>query len=176
MTLAELWELFPIDLEPHNPDWKDWADGEISFLLGLLSSFSPRIHHIGSTAIPEIKAKPIIDILVEIPVDKYWAEVKALMEANGYICMSESERRISFNKGYTPEGYAERVYHIHCCRTGDNDEILFRDYMLAHTDAAKAYDALKASLLPKYRTDRDGYTAAKSGFIKSIIAKAEDND
>ena len=56
--------------------------------------------------------------------------------------MSSSERRMSFNKGYTPEGYAERVFHIHVHAVGDNDEILFRDYLRDHPAVAREYEAL----------------------------------
>ena len=67
MTLEKLWDLFPIALSDHNPAWRDWADSEIGHLRVILEKFSPRITHIGSTAIPGIKAKPIVDILVEVP-------------------------------------------------------------------------------------------------------------
>lgn len=173
MTLAELWELFPIVLVPHNPLWKEWAAEEIESLRNLLYQFNPEIHHIGSTAIPDIQAKPIVDILVEIQDNVAWNAIKELMGQAGYICMAENPCRISFNKGYTPDGYAERVFHIHFHRVGDNYETLFRDYLLVHPDAAKNYERLKRSLLPKYRNDRDGYTEAKTDFINSIIARAK---
>lgn len=173
MTLEELWELFPIVLLPHNPLWREWATEEIASLANLLSEYNPLIYHVGSTAIPDIQAKPIVDILVEISETVKLEEVKVLMEENGYICMSESESRISFNKGYTLQGYAKRVFHIHFHRFGDNEEILFRDYLLAHPNDAKMYERLKLSLLPEYRNDRDAYTEAKTDFIKTILDKAK---
>lgn len=168
MTLEELWELFPVVLKPHIPLWKEWAHEEMELLGHLLTRFNPVINHIGSTAIPDIMAKPIVDILVEMPENVAWSAVKERLEARDYICMAENDRRISFNKGYTTEGYGERVSHIHCHRIGDNDEILFRDYLIAHPDAAKEYEQLKLSLLPQYIYDRDGYTQAKSVFIYGI--------
>lgn len=177
MTLAELWQLFPIELTPHQPQWKDWAKEEISRISELLSEYSPIVNHIGSTAIPGIQAKPIVDILVEINPDTDWQRITEAMETAGYICMSVSETRMSFNKGYTPAGYADKVFHIHIHAVGDNDEICFRDYLLTHPKTAKEYEALKLSLLPQYRNDRDGYTEAKSGFVRNIIrlAKSEPN-
>ena len=71
------------------------------------------------------------------------------------------------------ELYAEKVFHIHFHRTGDNDEILFRDYLISHPDSAQSYERLKTSLLPKYTNDRDGYTAAKSDFIHRILTAAK---
>lgn len=168
MTLNELWELFPIVLTSHNPQWKDWADDEISSLSELLAGYSPIINHIGSTAISDIQAKPIIDILIEIPTETNRQHIKAAMENVGYICMSSSGDRMSFNKGYTPEGFAEKVFHIHVHTTGDNNEILFRDYLRNNPAIAHEYELLKMSLLPKYKNDRDGYTEAKTEFIKRI--------
>lgn len=168
MTLEELWELFPIVLTNHNHQWTDWAHDEMDFLSSLLANYSPIINHIGSTAISNIQAKPIIDILIEVAPDVDYNSVKSVMESNGYICMAHSDERINFNKGYTPEGYAQRVFHIHVHRAGDNAEIHFRDYLIAHPEVAKEYEALKLSLLPKYKHNRDGYTDAKSDFINKI--------
>jgi len=173
MTLEELWELFPIVLTPHQPLWKEWAKGEIETLSEILSDYSPVINHIGSTAIPAIWAKPIIDILVEISPDLAWSDMRELMEHSGYICMSASDTRISFNKGYTAKGYAEKVFHIHVHALGDNDEIRFRDYLRSHPETAREYESLKRSLLPEYKHDRDSYTEAKSEFVRRIMEFAK---
>lgn len=165
MTLEELWELFPVVLSPHRPEWKEWAVCEIESLRKILSDFYPVINHIGSTAVPGIRAKPIVDILVEISGDCDWNKANALMEAEGYICMSVGSGRMSFNKGYTPNGYADKIFHVHFNIKGNNDEIYFRDYLISNPDIAREYEKLKLSLLPKYRHDRDGYTEAKSKFV-----------
>lgn len=170
--MEELWELFPIVLEGHNPLWKEWAGEEIDYLHRLLHEFSPEIHHVGSTSVAGLIAKPIVDILVELPDSADREGTKVIMESNGYILMSATDSRMSFNKGYTPQGYADRVFHIHFRRMGDSEEILFRDYLIAHPETAKEYAGLKKSLLPHYRNDRDGYTAAKTEFIKRIVAEA----
>ncbi len=173
MSLEELWEMFPIVLAAHDRQWEVWAKEEMDGLVGVLARYSPTISHIGSTAIHDIEAKPIIDILVEISADVDWRGVRGEMEAAGYICMSSSANRMSFNKGYTLDGYAERVFHIHFHAVGDNDEIVFRDYLNSHQAIAREYEALKRGLLPRYRNDRDGYTEAKSGFIKKILDIAQ---
>lgn len=174
MTLEELWELFPITLSDHNPKWKEWADSEIRHLRVILEMFSPRITHIGSTAIPGIKAKPIVDILVEISDDCKMQAMRNVMEESDYICMSSSENRMSFNKGYTPDGYAEKVFHIHIHRVGDNDEIRFRDYLIQHEVVAKEYEALKLALISIYGKNRDAYTDAKSEFVKRVAKLFKD--
>lgn len=170
MSLEELWQLFPISLVPHNPEWSDRASEEMAALSYLLAHFHPVINHIGSTAIRDIAAKPIVDILVEISEDYNREDVERVMVTHGYILMSACGERMSFNKGYTPEGYAKRVFHIHIRKPGDNDEIFFRDYLNAHPETAREYEELKQSLLPRFRNDRDGYTAAKTSFVNHINA------
>lgn len=166
MTLQELWELFPIQLTEHKTYWKDWYREEQAFL----SSFLPkdvRIYHIGSTAIHGIWAKPIVDILAEAPLAEH-AEIKKLLPENGYLCMAQSENRMDFNKGYTPDGFTERVFHLHLRDFGDHDELYFRDYLNAHPETAKEYEKLKLSLWKPYEHDRDGYTEQKTGFVQRI--------
>lgn len=80
---------------------------------------------------------------------------------------------MSFNKGYTEDGFAEKVFHLHLRYLGDNDELYFRDYMLDNSIEAKQYEALKLSLWKKYEHDRDGYTNAKSEFILKYTDKAK---
>lgn len=98
------------------------------------------------------------------------------MISHGYISMYKSDKRVGFNKGYTADGYADRVFHIHLHLPGDNDEILFRDYLRAHPDIAKEYEDIKLGLLPKFRNNRDSYTAAKTQFIQRVLSLARDED
>lgn len=169
MTLEELWRLFPIFLVKPQSHWKAWFEEESRILRAILGP-DAQIHHIGSTALETIWAKPIIDILVEIPGDLEAA--KESLERNGYLCMSSGKDRISLNKGYTKRGFAEKVFHIHLRRPGDNDELYFRDYLRQNPQAAKEYEALKLSLWPKFEHDRDGYTEAKGAFIQKCTAVA----
>ena len=175
MTLEELWELFPIILSEHKSCWKDWYDEEKQEIADILCDNDFRIHHIGSTAIDHIWAKPIVDILIEIPKSISMDDIKEKLVNNGYICMSEEENRKSFNKGYTDKGFANRVFHIHLRYDGDNDELYFRDYMNSHPELAKEYEELKISLWKKYEHNRDAYTDAKSAFVKRYTecAKAD---
>ena len=71
----------------------------------------------------------------------------------------------SFNKGYTENGFAEKVFHLHLRYIGDNDEIYFRDYLITHPDIAKEYETLKLKLWKRFEHNRDGYTESKSEFI-----------
>lgn len=171
MTLEELWQLFPIFLTEHQACWKEWYLEEEGLLKRVLPQIE-RISHIGSTVISSIWAKPIIDILVEVPKGSDLSDYKDLIIGSGYICMSQREDGISFNKGYTEDGFAERVFHLHLRHTGDNNELYFRDYLMEYPEAAKEYEELKLRLWKKYERDRDGYTNAKSELVKQYTEKA----
>ena len=145
MSLEELWKLFPIYLTEHQPYWKEWYTDEESFLKNRVPKIE-RISHIGSTAINSIYAKPIIDILVEISKDYCLSDYKEVIVKSGYTCMSETFDRLSFNKGYTEEGFAERVFHLHLRYIGDNDELYFRDYLIEHANIAIEYERMKLKL------------------------------
>lgn len=172
MTLEELWELFPIVLSENKDCWNDWYAEEEKRIRGFLPTPDARINHIGSTAIRDIWAKPTVDILLEIPESTSMDDVKAVLTGNGYSCMSEGGRRKSFNRGYTSEGFAERVFHLHLRYCGDNDELYFRDYLNDHREIAEEYEQLKLSLWKRYEHDRDGYTEAKTDFIRQQTVEA----
>ena len=175
MTVDELWELFPIILSEHKAYWNDWYVQEVKRTKAFLTIENARFSHIGSTAIRGIWAKPIVDILLEIPETVSMEKVKTTLTNNGYICMSESTNRKSFNRGYTSEGFAEKVFHLHLRYRGDNNELYFRDYLNENSDIAKEYEELKLSLWKKHEHNRDAYTDAKSEFVEkyTMVAKEE---
>lgn len=150
MSLDELWQLFPIFWTEHQVQWSSWYIEEVELLHRILpQDYIARISHIGSTVINAIWAKPIVDILVEAPTTHNINHVKKILINNGYSCMSESEKRMSFNKDYTEEGFAEKVYHLHLRMEGDNDELYFTDYLNENALEAKQYEKLKLSLRKK---------------------------
>ena len=177
MSLEELWQLFPIFLVEHRSEWKDWYESEkISLKKILGANVIQRIEHIGSTAIPNIWAKNIVDILLEVGKIEDLARVRDLLVKNGWLVMSESPNRISLNKGYTEQGFAEKVFHLHLRMTGDHDEIYFRDYLCQHPDIAQAYQELKLSLWKKFEHNRDAYTDAKTDFINHYVSEAKSSN
>ena len=167
MSLEELWQLFPIFLVEHSKDWELWYEEEKRIITSLIpKEYIIRIAHIGSTAISNIWAKNIVDILLELNIDIQLEDVKNILTNNGWLCMSENLNRISMNKGYTEQGFADRVFHLHLRINGDNDELYFRDYLRENENIAKEYERLKLSLWRKFEHNRDGYTDAKTDFIK----------
>ena len=170
--------LFPIILCEHEPAWFDWYAEEKERLATLVGADKiVRIEHIGSTAVPALLAKPTVDILLEVAEDTDIGKLVASFPANEYICLRQ--QTIPTNdlalllKGYTPSGFAKKVYHIHVRRPGDWDEVHFRDYLLAHPETAHSYSILKRKLKEQYEHDRDGYTDAKGEFIKAATRRAK---
>jgi len=122
-------------------------------------------------------AKPTVDILLEIKEDANVSKLIDALSSPEYICLNPPDMKTSpphlmFLKGYTPTGFAEKVYHIHVYYPGDHDELRFRDYLIAHPEVAAEYAALKHKLHKEYEYDREGYTNAKGEFIRSITEKA----
>lgn len=177
MTLAELWELFPIVLKEHSPKYAEWYEEEKQNLTELLADFGlQRINHIGSTSVEGLIAKPIVDILLELPEYYELDRVAELLQNAGWILMirDEEKQTLDLNKGYTPAGFAEKVYHLHVRALGDWDELYFRDYLRKYPKAARQYEELKRSLKEKYEHNRDAYTEAKTAFVQQYSQAARE--
>lgn len=178
MTNEELWQLFPVMLKAHDPDWKAWYAQEEKNLTEIIEKRSiKRINHIGSTAVTGLIAKPTIDILLEICCDCNTNKLIRALQKNDYIYTPQPENpppHMMFLKGYTNQGFAKKVFHLHIRYSDDWDELYFRDYLQANKDAADEYGQLKISLKNKFKHDRDGYTKAKTQFINEYTAIAKD--
>ena len=175
MTLAELWQLFPIILSPHDPEWKNFYKREADLLQKHFGKNAARIRHIGSTAVAGLIAKPTVDILLEVLDNADLAAVRQLAIECGYTVMAETtilEYRLDLCKGYTPLGFAEKVFHLHILHLGDWDEPVFCEYLKQHPEKAKEYAALKTKLQKQFKHDRDAYTEAKGEFIRTCVKAA----
>lgn len=178
MTTEELWELFPIILKEHNVSYKDWYEIEKQELLSCIDRKNiMRINHIGSSAVEGLISKPTVDILLEIDNKTDIEQLTSILRQNGWVWMSSQKNpyiQISFNKGYTKKGFAEKVYHLHIRYYDNWNELYFRDYLIDHKEVADKYGKLKLRLIKKYEHDRDGYTNAKSNFILEYTKKAKE--
>ncbi|MBU3176770.1 GrpB family protein [Clostridium estertheticum] len=178
MALKELWELFPIILKKHNTAYKEWYKTEKQKLLRCIDKKDiRRINHIGSSAVEGLIAKPTVDVLLEIDNEINIEQLRDTLLHNGWLLMSFENKpcmKMVFNKGYTKEGFAEKVYHLHVRYYDNWNELYFRDYLMEHDEVAKAYGELKLELIEKYEHDRDGYTNAKTNFILKYTEKAKE--
>lgn len=172
--------IYPIILSEYNTAWAEWFVDERMNLERLIGTENiAQISHFGSTSVPGLAAKPTVDILLEIKEDANVSKLIDALSSPEYICLNPPDMptpppHLMFLKGYTPTGFAEKVYHIHVRYPDDWDELYFRDYLIAHPETAAEYAALKHKLFKDYEHDRDGYTAAKGEFIKEITKKARE--
>ena len=176
MTTEELGRLFPIIISEYDPMWHALYLSEktnIEQRIGLNNIV--RINHYGSTSVPNLYAKPTIDILLEIGNDIDTNRIIFLLRGIGYNYSPQSDNpapHMMFMKGYTPGGFTGQAYHVHVRYSGDWDELYFRDYLILYPEISRKYGKLKLHLKEKYEFDREGYTDAKSCFIKRITEKA----
>ena len=162
-----------IELVPHDPAWGQQAQAEAARVTALLGSNVLAIHHVGSTAIPGIKAKPILDLLVVVRDLGRVDELNEQMLAGGYEPHGENglpgRRYFVRRTGYT------HTHHLHVFQRGHAEierHLLFRDYLLAHPTQAQAYSRLKEQLALTFRSDPEGYTDGKSDFIREVDEQA----
>ena len=152
----------------YNPSWRDDFAAEAKGVDAALSGVLVRIHHIGSTAIPSTKAKPIIDILLEVTSLAAIDEKTSAMEHLGYEAMGEygipSRRYFRRNNSA-----GIRTHHIHAFEVGVPHvlrHLAFRDYMLAHPAIARDYGELKERLAAAHPSDNVAYADGKDAFVK----------
>ena len=159
---------------PHSPHWAEMFRTESDLVCQALGPNAVAIHHIGSTSIPRIFAKPIIDMLVEAADLAAVDHHNASMEALGYEVMGECgiPGRRYFRKD-NAEG--NRTHHVHTFAAGTNDverHLAFRDFMRAHPTLAEQYSDLKRKLARVYPNSIEQYMDGKDGFIKEVERRA----
>jgi GrpB-like predicted nucleotidyltransferase (UPF0157 family)/GNAT superfamily N-acetyltransferase len=162
-----------IELKPHNREWSRQFEAEAGRLTAVFQPTLVAIHHIGSTAVPGIKAKPIIDILVVVRDITQVDDYNAAMIGLGYIAKGENgiNGRRYFRKGRD----ANHTHHIHAFQEGHPEitrHLNFRDYLIAHPDVAQAYSRLKEDLARKYISNPPLYSDSKTDFIGNVDEKA----
>ncbi|MDR9852537.1 GrpB family protein [Paenibacillus sp. VCA1] len=161
-----------ITVVEYDPDWVRLFEDLRDFVLPALSDIIVAIEHVGSTSVPGLAAKPIVDIDVVVPTE---AEVQTAVQrltSLGYL--HEGDLGIAGREAFIPPNHVP-WHHLYVC-TAENEEykrhILFRDYLRSHPEDAKAYGDLKFELAERFRDDRKSYTRAKSDFVKGILKLA----
>ena len=163
-----------VKVVPHNPQWRDAFEAEAKQVAAALGENVVAIHHIGSTAIPDIYAKPVVDLLVEVRDITEVDGRSSAMESLGYEVMGEYgiPGRRYFRKD-SQKGI--RTHNIHAFEAGSAEverHLAFRDYMIAHPGDAQRYSELKRKLAEEHPQSMDGYMDGKDGFIKEMDRRA----
>lgn len=163
-----------VELEEFNDNWKNEYLEEEKLLKEVLDNRIVSIHHVGSTAIRGLKAKPIIDILMVVDSLDIVLELEKLLKDYGYTNRGAQGvmDRYLFVKG--PDD--ARTHYVHIVLPKSNtyyNQILFRDYLNKYPEYVKKYCELKQKLALKYANDRKMYTASKSEFINNVLELAK---
>lgn len=159
-------------LVKHFEEWSKLYEQEKEILENLLIGQYISIQHVGSTSIPGLLAKPIIDIAIGVDSIEKMNLVKAILIDNGYNYCSNrgSDDRIFLAKGCEEN----RTHYLHVEIFGGiswNNHIAFKEYLTCHHECIFEYEAIKVELANKYPNNRDKYTLGKNQFIQSILKK-----
>jgi GrpB-like predicted nucleotidyltransferase (UPF0157 family) len=164
---------------PYDPRWPaNYQALEMVLQRALPPGLCTRVAHIGSTAVPGLSAKPIIDVQVEVTsLDRVRREVVPIMNDLGYeyIWRPTMGEQAPFYAWFIARNErGERTAHIHMVEpdTASDDRIIFRDFLRAHPDEAARYERLKTRLLEAHADDRAAYTTGKTAFINAILDQA----
>lgn len=163
-----------VQVLPSQAAWRPAFDAEAASLRDALGDCVQALHHIGSTSVPGLAAKPIIDMLLEVPDLAALDARSAALVAMGYDALGEYglPGRRYFRKS---DAQGQRSHHLHAFTAGHAEvlrHLAFRDYLIAHPEVAAAYGALKLALAAAHPEDIDAYMDGKAPFIKDHEARA----
>jgi GrpB-like predicted nucleotidyltransferase (UPF0157 family) len=171
-------ELGVVRLVPHQLNWADLYEAEKKRILTAVNPYILDIQHVGSTAIPGIPAKPIIDIGVAVRnFEEAYVCVEPIVEL-GYVYRGENgiPRRHYFRRA---DENGRRTHHLHLNEIDGLDwknQIDFRDYLRQHPETAEEYGRLKMALVQRFAGDRLAYLDEKAPFIENVLRLARQND
>jgi len=160
----------------YDPLWPMLFEEERARIEPAIAAFAASIDHMGSTAVPGLCAKPIVDLLVTVepfgPPDRYIPALAAF----GYVLRVDPAHteRHAFGKRDAQGRRPVPGYNLHIVQQGGREHwrpLAFRDYLRTHPEAAQEYGDLKRRLAATHGSDRDAYTSAKTAFVRSIEAK-----
>lgn len=169
-----------IDIVPYNPSWPKKFQEEKDFLLAKFPQIIRRVEHFGSTAVPGLASKPIVDMLIEILSHKAVVEnILPILTSLGYDYFYRPEldelKPPYYDWFIKRNSNGKRTHHLHMVKKGSKlwERLKFRDYLRAHPEATKEYGDLKSELSNKYPNDREAYTKAKTAFISEVMRKTK---
>jgi GrpB-like predicted nucleotidyltransferase (UPF0157 family) len=166
----------PIDVVTYEEGWAEIFAVAKRELRVALAPFVLDIEHIGSTAVPGLAAKPVIDIQVGVRTLDDSAEIVTAMESLGYEYVPEFEDELPDRRYFRRWADGRRSHQVHLVERSNTDwwdrHVRFRDWLRNHDDDRDRYGALKLKLAAAHRDDRRAYTDAKSDFIRRIEEKS----
>ena len=166
----------PVTVEKYNPEWNSWFETLCSFFEPKLDQFVLRIEHVGSTAIPGLIAKPIIDLDIVVRMSDF-NEVKSRLEAIGYVHQGDlgipereafALRDLELKNQLPPQ-------HLYVCDLHSVEQhrhIAFREYLREHPEDVRNYSEIKVNLVKEHSGDRELYIQGKDHLVQEILERA----
>lgn len=166
-----------VSLSPYDPQWPQLAAKEIAAIRAALAGINFQIEHVGSTAVPGLSAKPVLDILIGVDSMVVAQQFVGPLENLGYSFWRENPNKahLFFVKGLPITGGAGRTHHVHLYERNSNEfrkMLLFRDFLRTNAATAQEYLELKLDLARRFSDDREAYTKAKTDFVESVVRNA----
>jgi GrpB-like predicted nucleotidyltransferase (UPF0157 family) len=166
-----------IFIVPYDPRWPQLFKDEAEFLRKKLpESLIERIEHFGSTAVPGLPSKPIIDMLIQVQsLEETKTQIVPLLEAEGYNYFWRTDKLPAYAWFIKRDAEGKRTHHLHMVEADSQlwERLYFRDYLREFPEEARRYAKLKQSLVEKYPKDRVAYTEGKSAMVESITRAAK---
>ncbi len=164
----------PIVIVDYDPEWPRRYEALRAPLAAAVGELAAEIVHVGSTSVPGLAAKPVIDLNIRLRAKDDLPAVIERLAGLGYA--HEGDLGIVGREAFaTPPGYATHDHHLYVCAPewgGHRDQIAFRDYLRGHASAARAYARLKRTLAARHRDNRAAYANAKAGFVAAVLKRA----
>jgi GrpB-like predicted nucleotidyltransferase (UPF0157 family) len=160
-----------VRLHEYTPLWAELFRVEAAELRDALGASALDVQHVGSTAVPGLVAKPILDIAVAIPTDAIVPSCATALARLGY----QYAHWVELENDYTFEKGVERTHHVHLVEHGSRqwtEYLRFRDALRANANLARDYERTKMELGAKFCSDRAAYTRAKADFIRHVLSIA----
>lgn len=170
--VAESKRTGPIELVEYDAAWPARFAAWQARLEATLGPVATRIEHIGSTSVPGLCAKPIVDVMVLVVDPEQESAYVPACEAAGLVLYSRDDE----HRFFVDAAHGRLDIQVHVCAVGgafERDHLLFRDYLRCHGDARDAYCEMKRAAAARWKDDRQGYTYAKSDLILELMARAE---
>jgi len=165
-----------IEVVSYDPRWPAAFEAEAARLRAALGAIALRIDQNGSTAVPGLAAKPVIDIQISVTALQPVASYRDRLTAAGYVHVPHADD--TFCPFFHRPAQWPHTHHVHVVQAGGDEErrtLAFRDYLREHGDSAREYERLKRAIAARLSTDatsREEYASAKTGFVERIVATA----
>ena len=170
----------PILVVPYDEAWPSLYEEERARIERAIGPWVEEIEHVGSTAVPGLAAKPVVDIMVGVRSLEDSPVLVERLVGIGYEYVPEFERVLPARRYFRKMREGRRTHQIHLVERSNAEwwdrHLLFRDYLRANPESAGEYARLKYELSERFSNDREAYTDAKTDFISEVVRRAQENE